>query len=86
MIIITLICHLKNLCRKVCPKFIQPCHNAPAAAQEITGEKYFLIAYCIWIGFSNKETAMAASFTESTIITCRKKFKNILLAPAVLPP
>jgi DNA-binding NarL/FixJ family response regulator len=52
--------------------------NSEDLLHEITSEKYFMVIYCIWIGFTSKETAIATSLTESTINTYRKRFKNII--------
>lgn len=52
--------------------------EAIASEEEILSEKYLMMAYCLWIGFSTKETAIATSLTESTINTYRKKLKKVL--------
>lgn len=36
------------------------------------------ILFCIWMGYSNKETAMATGLKESTVKSYRKKLKSIM--------
>ena len=45
---------------------------------EILSEGYYMMIFCRWLGFSNKETAVATGLSKETIDTYRKKFNNAI--------
>lgn len=51
--------------------------NEIAAFAKSLDDKWLRMLYCIYMGYSNKETAMATMLKESTVKSYRKKLKSI---------
>jgi DNA-binding NarL/FixJ family response regulator len=46
--------------------------------EKLLTEKYFLMAYCLWLGYTNKEIAIALELTKDTVETYRKVLRKMI--------
>ena len=64
-------------CRQT-EKLMDAQNVAPGSSPQLLNEKYCLLIYCIWMGYSSKETAIATDLKESTVNTYKKRVKNLV--------
>lgn len=52
--------------------------NPADSTMELLNEKNSIMLYCMWLGYSSKEIAIAMNLSKETINTYRKKLKKII--------
>jgi DNA-binding NarL/FixJ family response regulator len=55
---------------------LRQCLNGASAFTKNLDDTWLRMLYCIWMGYSNKETAMGTRLKENTIKSYRKKLKS----------